>query len=161
MRTTIELCRGPVISILLFAGTLAAVEAQTSEDLQAIRAVALDYGEGWYEGDAERMARALHPELAKRMVYTDPGSNTSRLSQQGAMTLVRNTERGGGVDAPVEERSSTVTVLDVFENAAAVKVEGPEWVDYLQMARWNGHWVIVNVLWELNAETRRRRRGGS
>jgi len=28
---------------------------------------ALDYTEGWYAGDAARMERALHPELAKRM----------------------------------------------------------------------------------------------
>ncbi len=46
-----------------------------------------------------------------------------------------------------------MTILDVFENAAMVRVTGPEWVDYLQMAKWNGRWVIVNVLWELNPDT--------
>ncbi|HEX6315687.1 MAG TPA: nuclear transport factor 2 family protein, partial [Gemmatimonadaceae bacterium] len=40
--------------------------AQTAADSAAIRAAALDYIEGWYEGNAERMERALHPELAKR-----------------------------------------------------------------------------------------------
>ena len=32
----------------------------------AIRATVSDYIEGWFDGDAERMERALHPELAKR-----------------------------------------------------------------------------------------------
>src|SRR5262245_52406842 len=41
-------------------------------DLAAIKQTALDYIEGWYEGSAERMERALHPELAKRIVRTDP-----------------------------------------------------------------------------------------
>lgn len=136
------------------------IAAQTSSDLEAINRAAMDYGAGWYEGDAERMARALHPELAKRMVFTDPRTQQSRLSQQGAMTLVNNTRAGGGLRAPVEDRESTVTIFEVFENAAVAKVEGPEWVDYLQLARWNGDWVIVNVLWELRPETRERMVGG-
>lgn len=36
-----------------------------ASDEAKIRAAALDYIEGWYEGDAERMERALHPHLAK------------------------------------------------------------------------------------------------
>ena len=35
-----------------------------SED--AVRSVVMDYVEGWFEGDAGRMKRALHPELVKR-----------------------------------------------------------------------------------------------
>jgi hypothetical protein len=32
----------------------------------AVRSVVMDYVEGWFEGDADRMERALHPELVKR-----------------------------------------------------------------------------------------------
>ena len=32
----------------------------------AVRSVVLDYVEGWFDGDAGRMERALHPELVKR-----------------------------------------------------------------------------------------------
>ena len=35
-----------------------------------------------------------------------------------------------------------------YENAAVVKIVASDWVDYLQVAKMNGHWVIVNVLWE-------------
>ena len=129
---------------------------QDDGDVEAITRAALDYGLGWYEGDAERMARALHPELAKRMVFTDPTTGRSRLSQQGAMTLVNNTRAGGGSNAPVRSRESEVTIFEVFENAAVAKVVGPEWVDYLQLAKWNGEWLIVNVLWELTPESRSR-----
>jgi hypothetical protein len=38
----------------------------TSADDAGVVATALDYFEGWFEGDATRMERALHPELAKR-----------------------------------------------------------------------------------------------
>jgi len=117
-------------------------------DKAAIKQTALDYIEGWYEGDAERMERALHPELAKRIVRTNP-QGQSRLDQMSAMSLVMGTRRGGGKQTPKEKQQKDVTVLDVFENAASAKIVASDWVDYLQLARWNGRWVIVNVLWEL------------
>lgn len=138
---------------LLLAGAVGS-PAEPTDDFDEIRRVALDYGEGWYEGDATRMERALHPELAKRMIFTNPKTGRSRLNDQGAITLVQNTRAGGGKNAPGEDRHSEVTVFEVFENSAVAKVDGPEWVDYLHLAKWNGRWVIVNVLWELKPASR-------
>jgi hypothetical protein len=115
----------------------------------AIKQTALDYIEGWYEGNAERMERSLHPELAKRIVHTDPKTGTSRLDQMSAMTLVQRTRSTAGTKTPKERQQRDVTILDVFENAASVKVVAADWIDYLHMAKFNGRWVIVNVLWEL------------
>jgi hypothetical protein len=42
-----------------------------------------------------------------------------------------------------------VRILDIFENAASVRVDASDWVDYLHLAKVNGRWVIINVLWEL------------
>ena len=122
--------------------------AQSAADSAAIRATALDYIDGWYTGDAARMARALHLELAKRIVMTDP-QGRSRLGQQSAMTLVQNTQRGGGKDTPADKRRDEVKILDIFQNAASVRVQASSWVDYLHVAKSNGRWVIVNVLWEM------------
>ncbi len=128
---------------------LAAVAQSVSEEA-GIRATALDYIEGWYEGDAARMESALHPELAKRLVVTTPQG--SELVQMSALSLVQSTGRGGGSDTPVEQRHEDVTILDVYENAASVRVYASGWVDYLHMAKWNGEWKIVNVLFELHPE---------
>lgn len=125
--------------------------AQTAADSAAIRTAALDYIEGWYEGNGERMERALHPELAKRIVNTNPNGRNS-LGQQGAMTLVNNTKSGGGKTTPMEQRRKDVRVLDIFGNTASVRVDAATWVDYLHVAKWNGRWVIVNVLWELRPQ---------
>ena len=123
--------------------------AQTSADRTAIERTALDYIEGWYTGDAERMERALHPELAKRMVSTNIESGRSFLDQQSAMALVQNTRAGGGRRTPEARRLKEVTILDIYENAAAVRIDASDWIDYLHLARWNDTWKIVNVLWEL------------
>jgi hypothetical protein len=126
-----------------------ALGAQTAADSAAIRATALDYIDGWYAGDATRMERALHPELAKRIVMTD-AQGRSRLGQQSAMTLVQNTLRGGGKDTPPDKRRDEVRILDIYQNAASVRVQASTWVDYLHIAKSNGRWVIVNVLWEMD-----------
>ncbi len=44
-----------------------------------------------------------------------------------------------------------VRILDRFENAASVKVGSDE---YHHVARWNGQWVIVNILWGLRPKAR-------
>lgn len=131
---------------LLLAG---AAPAQTAADSAGIRAAALDYIEGWYSADASRMTRALHPELAKRMVETDPKSHESKLGQMGAKQLIGYTKEGGGRDTPAQRRQKDVSILDIYQGAASAKVIASDWVDYLHLTRWNGRWVIVNVLWEL------------
>ena len=151
MRTILGLLGGIAIAALA-AGQAAA----TASESEALKAVALDYIEGYYTGDAARMERALHPELAKRIVNSD-GSGHDSLGQMSAMTLVNATRAGGGKNTPADKQQKDVTVLDVFENAAVVKVVAADWVDYLEMARWNGQWKIVNVLWELKPEAKARR----
>lgn len=121
--------------------------AQTAADSAAIRATALDYIEGWYAGDAARMERAVHPELAKRIVRRADGAVT--LGDMTAEQLVDATKAGYGTRTPAAEQQKDVTILDIFRNAAVVKVVARDWVDYLQIARWEDEWKIVNVLWEL------------
>ena len=125
------------------------MSAQSASDSTGIRQAALDYIEGYYEGNAERMARAVHPELAKRIVNVDERGRY-RLGQMSAMTLVEGTRAGGGKDTPVAERRKDVTIFDIYQNAASAKIYASGWVDYLHLAKWNGRWVIVNVLWELH-----------
>ena len=131
------------------------VEAQTNvseTDKAAIKQTALDYIEGWYEGNAERMERALHPELAKRIVRTNPQNGQSRLDQMSALTLVQGTRRGGGKQTPKDKQQKDVIILDVYGNTASVKIIASDWIDYLHIAKSNGRWVIVNVLWELKPQ---------
>lgn len=121
-------------------------------DAAAIKQTALDYIEGYYDGNAERMERALHPDLAKRIVRTDPTSKRSRLDHMGALSLVQATRARAGRGMPKEQQQKDVTILDAFENAACVKIVANDWIDYLHVGKLNGRWVIVNVLWEMKPE---------
>ena len=139
--------------LILPAAVLAALltpilgRAQTVADSAAIRATALDYIDGWYAADGALMERALHPELAKRNVFSDQNGR-SRLIQMSAMTLVQSTRSGGGSTIPAAERANSVKILDIYGGAASVRVRAATWIDYMHMAKFNGQWRILNVLWE-------------
>ncbi|HEV7844147.1 MAG TPA: nuclear transport factor 2 family protein [Pyrinomonadaceae bacterium] len=150
-----NICLASVLVLIAFASAAhAQTPAPNTTDTAAIRQTALDYIEGWYEGNAERMERALHPELAKRIVHTNPENNQSRLDQMSAMSLLLGTRKGIGRNTPKERQQKDVTILDIYENAASVKIVAADWIDYLHMAKFNGRWVIVNALWELKPKAK-------
>src|SRR5919106_357171 len=66
-----------------------------------------------------------------------------------ATALVNGTRRGWGKETPADRRQKDVTILDIFGNAASVKAVMADWIDYLHIAKVDGRWMIVNVLWEL------------
>ena len=125
----------------------AVVVTAGEDDHAAIEATVRDYVDGWYAGDAARMERALHPDLAKRIVRSREGQ--SQLQHMTAEQLVEATRSGYGRQTPEDQRQMDVTILDIYRGAAVVKIVAREWIDYLQVAKYNDRWVIVNVLWEL------------
>jgi len=135
------------ITLLLIVAVFS-VAAQTDPEREAIKRTALNYAEGWYEGNADKMESALHPDLAKRIVRTND-KGQSGLGQMSAMSLVQGTRAGSGKQTPAAEQQKDVTILDVLGGAATVKLEMRDWVDYMHIGKFNGKWVIVNVLWEL------------
>lgn len=127
----------------------ASAAAQTAADTAGIREAALNYGEGWYEGSPERMAKAVHPELVKRIVAFDTVTRRSLIQNMGFTNLVNNTRRGGGKGTPAEKQEKRIDIYDIFGNAAVARLTMSGWVDYMQLSRIDGKWIIVNVLWEL------------
>jgi hypothetical protein len=133
----------------LFTAQPLRLAAQTAADSAGIRQAALDYIEGFYSGDGARMERALHPDLAKRIVQVDPATGRTTLHNMSAMTLVLGTREMARHPVPPEARRADVTILGVFGNAASVRVDASEWVDFLHLGKFGSEWRIVNVLWEM------------
>lgn len=133
-----------------------AAAAQTAADSAAIVATAMDYIEGYYTGDADRMDRALHPDLAKRMTFEAPASGESQLNNMTKEQLVGATRAGYGTQVPESVRRMDVTILDIYGNAASVKIVAHDWVDYLHVMKFDDRWMIINVLWELTPEAKAR-----
>jgi hypothetical protein len=139
--------------VIILAAVVVAPQggSATDADREGIKRAALDYAEGWYEGNAERMERALHPDLAKRIVQKDQRGN-GRVNHMSALTLVQYVRQGGGKKVPASEHVKDVTILDMMETSASVKLAMHDWVDYLHVGKVNGRWVIINVLWEMKPQ---------
>lgn len=132
-------------TLLLAAAPL---RGQTAADSAGVRSAALDYAEGWFEGNADRMTRAVSPELVKRIVVRDTASSKDMIQGMGSTVLINSTRRGFGKSTPVDKQEKEVKIYDIYRGAAVAKVTMTDWIDYLQLARIDGRWVIVNVLWE-------------
>jgi hypothetical protein len=137
-----------LILFTLFPATPQAC-AQTAADSAALRQTALDYIEGWYTGDHVRMAQAVHTALVKRIVATHPKTGEQVFRDQESTALVAATKKGYGTKFPEANRQKDITILDVFEGAASVKIVAADWVDYLHLVKQDGNWQIINVLWEM------------
>ncbi len=143
--------------LLLLAGLFASGPLLAALDLSdaeaaAIKAPAFDYVESWYAGDAGRMERALHPDLAKRNPGTDPATGKPRLEHMGREQLVQYTRDGVGSKTPPEQQRKEVTILDAYADIAVVKIVSSAFVDYVEEVKIDGRWVIVNVLWRYKTD---------
>ena len=122
-------------------------DSDASADKDAIKKAALDYIEGWYNGDDERMERALHPNLVKRIIK-NPETN-SILEELDMETMVGYTKYGGGKNVPKDSYEIEIKILDVQNNIASVMAKS-EYIDYIHLGKFNNRWVIINVLWDFN-----------
>ncbi|MEO8287228.1 MAG: nuclear transport factor 2 family protein [Chloroflexota bacterium] len=131
------------------ATTAAQDFSPSTQDVQEIVRTGVDYIESWYTGDAERMKGCLHPELAKRFVMKDPDSGATLLRTTTAQRMYELTGQGEGTNLPEASKTHEVTILDAFRNIACVKVVSHDYVDYLDIARFDERWLIVNALWDM------------
>lgn len=123
--------------------------AQGAEDREGVRRTALDYLEGFYEGDSTKHIRSIRPEVFKYGYYI-PRDSTKYVGEQmkweefHAFTRrVRERKNFAKPDAPKE-----VVVLDVLDQIAAAKVTAWWGVDYLLMGKYDGRWMITHVIWQ-------------
>ena len=132
---------------------LQCASAQSDGELEAekaaITATALNYVEGWYEGNAERMEKALHPDLVKRRVHTLKHSGRDIIDDVSAACMVEFTRAGMGKLKEGEEMANEVIILDLYGNIATVKFISKDYIDYLHLGKCNGEWRIINVLWAM------------
>ena len=138
---------GSVLGLVVLAGSAAAQEAATlEEDRAAIEAAARDYMEGALNVAPDRMARAVHPELTKVVVgrYRQTGRQYLRYN---TASLLVEWVRGLGDRFDNADKNVDVTVFDIDNNLATALATGALWYDYLQLAKIDGEWRIVNILW--------------
>jgi hypothetical protein len=103
---------------------------------------------GWYEGDAARMERALHDDLAKRILANTDEQGESGLRTVSKDRMVSLTTAGGG-EAPGSPYE--IEIHHVSGRIACARVHSAEYLDYLHLVETERGWKIANILfrtWE-------------
>ncbi len=125
---------------------------QDSEtDLAMINQALVDYMESWYCGGYERFTRAVHPALVKRGFYPLRFGGGIAISVSTVSDMTENLRASSlkGKQRPKDEWQADITIFDVFQTVATAKAVGAGWVDYVHLAKMNGEWKIVNILYDL------------
>jgi hypothetical protein len=122
-----------------------AIEIQ--EDVQAIEAVVRGYFDSFAIADSARMEEVVHPDLAKRSLSTNE-DGTARLEQMSALRLIQLSRLYGSGEVPANARRE-IRVLEIYGNIATAIGISDDYHDFLHLAKLNGTWQIVNVLWAM------------
>ena len=138
------------VAILLVTGVAVSGNTVSDEDKQGITAAALGYMDGALDSDAARVAEATHPELTKVALLAFPDASGTGLRKMGHSQLVEIV-RAKATHLEPEKRNIEVEIFDAREGIASAKVVSSMYYDYLQLARVDGQWTILNVLWTPNA----------
>lgn len=123
-------------------------DTMTRTDAQQISATVLDYVDGWFDGDADRMRRALHPELVKRcrgIEGTDPGA----LETLTAQDMIDATADGVGKREDPGDRKIEIEIQHVSGGIASVACWCALYLDQLHLIQMPDGWKIVNAAWRL------------
>lgn len=123
--------------------------AQQTPDREGVRRAALDYLEGFYEGDSAKIVRSVRPDVRKIGYFTNRGATTYEAEEMtyAAMIEYANNFRRNGRKTPAAAPREVI-VGEVNDQTATAKVVAWWGIDYLQLARYNGKWMIVNVMWQ-------------
>ena len=108
----------------------------------------MDYVEAIYQGKPDLIERSVHPALVKRGFYRPDDASEYRapalMSYEQLVDLAgwwKDTKEG-------EELTFAVEVLDVLDVTAAAKLTADWGIDYMHLAKVDGRWMIVQVLWQ-------------
>lgn len=114
----------------------------------AVRTTVSDYIEGWFDGDAESMERALHPELAKRCRGIE-GDDPDALENLTATEMIDATADGEVQREDAADRQIEIKIEYLSGDIASATCLCHTHVDLLQLIRMPEGWRIVNAVWEL------------
>jgi len=139
----------PLTLLTLLVLVPRAVPAQGTADREAVRLAVLDYVEGFYEGDTARLIRSISPEVRKvgydRATPTAP--YVGEVMPFRDFLAYANRIRTGRSRTPAGAPKDIV-LFDVQDQTASAKLTAWWGTDYLLLAKQQGRWIILQVLWQ-------------
>lgn len=127
-----------------------------SNDHEAVRQAALDYVTAVYESKPELIERSVSPDLTKHGFMRQPDGTYRR----GRMTFAELLEvaREWNANRTRDISTKEVTVGEVLDQTATATVRASWGIDYMQLAKIDGRWKILNIVWQSHPQVPPRQR---
>ena len=133
-----------ILLITLFLISLS-VQAQTARDQALIKEAISNYVEAFYQADTSKAYESIVKDLAKRGYYTSGGQvREAKMSFEQLVKLAQRWKNTQDLTAAPKK----ITVFEVLDKIATAKVEAKWGIDYFHLAKIDGKWMIINVLWQ-------------
>jgi len=132
------------------SGTSAIYRIPIAEiEREGVKRAALDYLEGFYEGDSAKLSRSLRRDLFKYGIYRQRDSTKflgEHMSYDDAIAYANNFKAKKSTTAASAPRE--IAILEVLNETAVVKVTAWWGTDYLLLGKFDGRWMISSAIWQ-------------
>ncbi|NNF04713.1 MAG: hypothetical protein HKN17_09615 [Rhodothermales bacterium] len=124
--------------------------AETPDDAAGVEAAVEDYLLGLYDAAPERIERSVSRDLVKYGFWrsspdADYRSSPMNYEQLYALAERWNMDNRQGID---EYSLREIVVYDVLDKTAVAKLTADWGIDYFQLEKIEGKWMIRHVIWQ-------------
>ncbi len=135
-----------ILIVLAFLLLCMGAKAQSANDQDLIKAAISNYVMAFYEADTLKAHESVSRNLAKRGYYSQEGQiKEATMSYEQLIQLAQRWKSSQNITA---ETPRKITVFEVLDKIATAKVEAKWGIDYFHLAKVDGKWLIMNVLWQ-------------
>jgi hypothetical protein len=142
-------CAGCIVALIFVAPGVSQPPPVPSSERAAVERAVADYAEALYDVRPELIERSVHRDLIKRGFFrNDQGEwveDVMTWQELHALAGKWNTDR----TVTAEQSPWSVRVVDVFDQTATALLSAHWGIDHMQLARYDGRWQIVQVLWQV------------
>lgn len=120
-----------------------------ASDKELVQAAIQDYVDGLYLVQPDRIKKSVHPELVKKGYWK--AKDKTAYAYDGIMTfdqLVKLAETWNAKGWLAKDAPKKIDIYDVQDQTACGKLTAYWGTDYFQLAKVDGKWMIMNILWQ-------------
>ncbi len=136
-----------IITALVCFFSVSGLQAQT-EELKVTAAI-LNYVEALYEVKPELIKESVHPDLNKIGYYrpadADDYQEGSPMTYDQLYNLAAKWNAKGNLP---EDAPKAIKIFEVQDKTATAKLTAQWGTDYFHLAKLDGKWMIINVIWQ-------------
>ncbi|MBX2963332.1 MAG: nuclear transport factor 2 family protein [Cyclobacteriaceae bacterium] len=138
-------------AIIVFILSVSAfcTRAQQATDQEMVYTAIEDYVDGLYLVQPDRIKKSVHPNLTKKGFWRQP--EKTAYEKESIMTFDQLVDLAGRWNAKgtlPKDAPRIIEVFDVLDQTATAKLTAQWGIDYFQLAKYEGKWLIVNIIWQ-------------